>query len=76
MYCITGPARHFQFLCYTISGGGHFPPKINDDCLPWLLSPSLFYALSDQHMSVLHQRFTKRYARHIQYVETLLLCTV
>ena len=45
MYCITGPARHFQFLCYTISGGGHFPPKINDDCLPWLLSPSLFYAI-------------------------------
>ena len=29
---------------YTISGGRHFPPKINDDCLPWLLSSSLFYA--------------------------------
>ena len=35
-----GPARLYQFVC---SGGRHFPPKINDDCLPWLLSPSSFY---------------------------------
>ena len=42
----TGPACLYQFVCYTISGGRHFPPKSNDDCLPWLLSPSLFYLKS------------------------------
>ena len=36
-------ARHCQFACYTILVGGHFPPKSNDDCLPWFLSPSFFY---------------------------------
>ena len=42
-YCNTGPARLYQFVCDTVSGGRHFPQKINEDCLPWLLFPSLFY---------------------------------
>ena len=34
------PTRLDQFVYYTISGGCHFPQKINDDCLPWLLDKS------------------------------------
>ena len=33
-------------LLYTISGGRHFPPKINDNCLPWLQYKSFFYAVN------------------------------
>ena len=47
-YCITGPAILYQFVCYTISVGCHFPPKSNDDCLPWLLFPSFFYDCNGQ----------------------------
>ena len=32
-----------QFVCYTISVGGHFPPKSNDDCLPCFLYKSFFF---------------------------------
>ena len=39
---VTGPACIYQFVCNTIPVGGHFPQKSNDDCLPWLLSPSFF----------------------------------
>ena len=44
-FCNTGLARLYQFVCYTILVGGHFLPKSNDDYLPWLLSPSLFYEI-------------------------------
>ena len=39
-------ARLYQFVCYTILVGGHFPRKSNDDCLPWLLYKSFFMLLS------------------------------
>ena len=43
-FFISGPTYLYQFVCYTILVGGHyFPPKSNDSCLPWLLSPSFFY---------------------------------
>ena len=42
-YCFTGLACLYQFVCYTVLGGRHFPPKSNDDCLPCFLSPSFFY---------------------------------
>ena len=44
---MTSPVRlYYQFICYTISGGRHFPQQRNYDCLPWILCPSLFYGLS------------------------------
>ena len=36
-YCNSGPARLDPFVCSTFSGSRYFTPKINDDCLPWLL---------------------------------------
>ena len=41
-------ARLYQFVCYTILVGGHFPRKSNDDCLPWLLYKSFFMLLSNR----------------------------
>ena len=35
-----------QFVCYTIFGGGHFPPKNNENCLPCFLYKSFFYGYS------------------------------
>ena len=39
-------ARPALINCCTFSVGRNFPPKINDDCLPWPQSPNLFYGLT------------------------------
>ena len=44
-YCISVPACYYQFVCYTVLVGGHFPKKSNDDCLPSFLFESFFYGL-------------------------------
>ena len=41
-YALAHPPLN-QFVCYTISVGGHFPPKSNDDCLPCFLYKSFFF---------------------------------
>ena len=50
-HCNTDPALLYQFVCCTILVG-HFTPKSNDDCLPWLLSPSFFSGSNNEKMEV------------------------
>ena len=70
-YYWPGPARLYQFVCYTILVGGHFPQKINDNFLPCFLYKSFFYVL-DPHVRVqCTGNYTFLFLKQIKVVQKL-----